>query len=252
MPPADADRDQFFIGWFPVPPGYARVLVPTALVLVLALVATGAVLAWAQRSPGPGVWDDGATTFTGIVFAEPYAMVRVPPGAPGGPPRTVLLVEEGKFGAQPRAGALDGKPARVSGTLLSRSGRLMLELAPGEEGLRAADLSEAERAALRRSPPRARGAVSLRGEIVDSKCYLGAMKPGAGRAHRGCARLCLRGGVPPLFVGEGGGTLYLLTNPAGGPLHPLYFDRAGDALRLSGEWEEWDDLHVLKLAPPAG
>jgi hypothetical protein len=40
----------------------------------------------------------------------------------------------------------------------------------------------------------------VRGEIVDSKCFLGAMKPGAGRGHKACATLCIDGGIPPVLV----------------------------------------------------
>lgn len=248
MSQAEPDRDPFFIGWFPMPRSYARFLAPLAGALVVALAVGGAILAWGQRSPGTGTWDDGPTTFTGIAYAEPYAMIRVPSAEPGGSPRTILLVESGKFGAKARVKPHDGTPVRVSGTLLSRSDQLMLELAEGDEGLRAAELPETEQAALRRTPPRNRGSVTIRGEIVDSKCYLGAMKPGGGRTHKGCAVLCLKGGVPPLFVSRDDGTLYLLTNSNGEPLDAVFFDLAGGNVRLDGLREEWDDLRVLRLA----
>lgn len=247
MPRTEPDRDPFFIGWFPMPRRYARFLAPLAGTLVVALAVGGAVLAWGQRSPGPGTWDDATTNFTGIVYAEPYAIIRVP-GDEGGPPRTVLLVSEGKFGAKDRVNPHDGRPVRVSGTLLARDGWLMLELAPGDDGLRPAELPGAEQAALRREPPRERGPVSLRGEIVDSKCYLGAMKPGAGRTHKGCAVLCLKGGVPPVFVSrDESDALYLLVSADGGPLAPAYFELAADIIRLDGRVEEWGDLRVLKV-----
>jgi hypothetical protein len=253
MPQVESERDPFFIGWFPMPRRYARFLAPVALGLVAALTVAGAVLAWSQRSPGTGTWDDGTTTFTGIVYSEPYAMIRVPPFEPGGRPRTVLLVESGKFGAKARVKPHEGRPVRVAGTLLSRGDRQMLELGEGDEGLRGAEMPEAEQAALRRTPPRTGGSVALRGEIVDSKCYLGAMKPGGGRAHKGCAVLCLKGGVPPLFVSrDEGGTLYLLTNSNGGPLDTTYFDLAADTIRLGGQVEVWDDLRVLKVERVAG
>jgi hypothetical protein len=49
----------------------------------------------------------------------------------------------------------------------------MLELAAGEDGLRPAPSDIAEH--LRRPTLQRRGRVTLRVEIVDSKCYLGAM-----------------------------------------------------------------------------
>jgi hypothetical protein len=251
MPPPEskpeADRDPFFIGWEKMPRRYARFLAPVACVLLVALVVSGVVLAWGQRSPGSGTWDDRPTIFTGIVFAEPYAMIRVP-GESGAPPRTVLLVSEGKFGAKERVRPHDGKPVRVSGTLLSRDGWQMLELADGDTGLLPSELPDTEQTALRLPPAKPLGQVALRGEIVDSKCYLGAMKPGGGRTHKGCAVLCLKGGVPPVFVArDEGDALYLLVSADGGPLDPAYFDLAADSIRLSGQAEEWGDLRVLKV-----
>lgn len=247
MSQVEAERDPFFIGWFPMPRRYARFLLPVTCALLVALVVGGAVLAWGQRSPGWGVWDDGSTTFTGIVYAEPYAMIRVP--GESGAPRTILLVNEGKFGAKERVKPFNGKPVRVSGTLLSRGGWQMLELADGDDGLRAEELAEADQVALRRPQPKPLGAATLRGEIVDSKCYLGAMKPCAGRTHKGCAVLCLKGGVPPVFVSrDESDAIYLLVSADGGPLDPKYFDLAADSVRLSGRIEELGGLRVLKVA----
>lgn len=244
--PTDADRDPFFIGWNPMPRRYARFLLPVAGALVAAAAVGGAVLAWGQRSPGRGTWDDGTVTLTGIVTAEPYALLRVPDDA--GAPRTILLVNEGKFGAQDRVKPFDGRPVRVRGTLLARGEWRMLEIAGGDEWVSAAEMPEAERAALRLPPPTPLGAVSLRGEIVDSKCFLGAMKPGGGRTHKGCAVLCLRGGVPPAFVSrDEGDALYLLTGADGGPLDPGYFELAGDRVRLAGRAERRGDLRVLSV-----
>jgi len=245
-PPA---ADPHFIGWLPMPRAYARFLAPVAAGLLVAAAVAAGLIARGQRSPGPGRWDDQPTTFEGVVSAEPYAMIRVPaPDAPG-TAATVLLVEEGKFGAKDRARAFDGQLVRVTGTLLHRDGVRMLELAAGEDGLRPAPHPETPPAHLRRPAPRALGPVALRGEIVDSKCYLGAMKPGGGRTHKGCAVLCLRGGVPPLFVSPGRGetAAYLLTDPAGGPLGPAFFRRAGDPVRIHGTLSEWGDLSVIAV-----
>ncbi|MEM7184138.1 MAG: hypothetical protein AAF518_24785 [Spirochaetota bacterium] len=41
--------------------------------------------------------------------------------------------------------------------------------------------------------------VSLRGEIVDSKCALGAMTPGSSKSHKICATQCIKNGIPPLL-----------------------------------------------------
>jgi hypothetical protein len=55
------------------------------------------------------------------------------------------------------------------------------------------------------------GEVTVRGEIVDAKCYLGVMNPGNLKPHRACAINCIQGGIPPILLVHGeAGTLHLL------------------------------------------
>ena len=250
MADSPAETDPHFIGWLPIPRAYARLLLPVAVGLLAGAGAVAGLLAAGQRSPGTGQWEDAVTVYEGVAFAEPYATIRVQAEADG-PPETVLLVEEGKHGAKERVRAFDGRPVRVSGTLLHRDGRRMLELLPGEDGLRAVEMPADRAERLRGTDPVALGPVVLRGEIVDSKCHLGAMKPGDGRTHKGCAVLCLRGGVPPMLAvrGADGRTAYhLLTNPDGGPLDPAAFEYVGDPVEVTGRQERRGDLSVLKVA----
>lgn len=247
-----AEPAPHFIGWLPMPKAFARFLLPVAVGAVVGVAAVAAVIAGGQRSPGGARWEnDRSVSFVGIAYAEPYPMIRVPADHPGDPPVSILLVGEGKFGATDRVRPHDGRPVRVTGTLLHRDGWRMLELATTEDNLRPIDLPEPELAGLRRSPPRAQGRVTLRGEIVDSKCYLGAMKPGGGRTHRGCALLCLKGGIPPLFVSRTGGTspsIYLLTSESRGPAHEQLLNLAGLPVVVECFAETLDDLAVLRVA----
>ncbi len=61
------------------------------------------------------------------------------------------------------------------------------------------------------------GAVTLTGEIVDTKCHLGVMNPGEGKVHRDCAVRCISGGAPPVSGAdqEGDTRLLLLTGADG-------------------------------------
>jgi hypothetical protein len=179
-------------------------------------------------------------------------MLRVPGEKPGDPVRTLLLVEEGKFGAAQRVQPYDGQPVRVTGSLLHRDGRWMLELAEGAEGLRPlATMREEERQRLRSPEPISRGSVTLRGEIIDSKCYLGAMKPGGGKTHKACAVLCISGDIPPLFVTRDTDrkeTFYLLLGADGGSMPRELLDFVGDPVDLTGFLEQRGDLQALKVA----
>jgi hypothetical protein len=257
--PFDPSRDAFFIGWLPMPEPYRRFLAPVAALLLVLAAAMSAALAYLQPSPGSGQWtSDEMRTFDGLLVAAPYALLRVPAEEPGGTPRTILLVEEGKFGALPRALALlEGHPSeravRASGSVLHRDGRWMLELAQGDEGLR--PLSAVEQRALEGlafAPPVVlRQEVTLHGKIIDPKCYLGAMKPGGGKTHKGCAALCLRGGVPPMLVTRSGGkeVFHLLVTAEGEPAGEEAIPYVGDAVSIRGRLERDGDLLRLAIAP---
>ena len=121
----------------------------------------------------------------------------------------------GKHGADALVRGLDGVRVTLEGTRIERAGMPMLEAAARFDcGVRATRPP-------RLAAPQAVGgsqAVTLRGEIVDSKCFLGVMTPGDGRTHSACASLCLRGGIPPaLLVRDRAGrsALYLLEDPTG-------------------------------------
>jgi hypothetical protein len=57
------------------------------------------------------------------------------------------------------------------------------------------------------------GTAAFVGELVDTRCFLGVMRPATGKVHRGCAIRCLSGGAPPgLLVrdDQGNGVALLL------------------------------------------
>jgi hypothetical protein len=160
--------------------------------------------------------------------------------------RTILLVEEGKHGAAERVSDFDGQSVRATGRFLHRDDRWMLELVAGDQGLRAFDddTGIATRRSVRLGP------VTLTGEIIDPKCYLGAMKPGGGKTHKACAALCIRGGIPPMLVTRDEQlqeTFYLLTDAARRPLGEVIVPFIGDQVELTGELERIDDLLLLKI-----
>ena len=252
-------EDPHFIGWLPMPAAYRRFLVPVAAALLLITGGVAAAVAYLQRDPGTGHWDiENVRTFDGILFTRPYAMIRVPGDKPGDPPRTMLLVEDGKFGALPRVerfvqGRAEGLAVQVTGTILHRDGRWMLELAEGEKGMRRLTATEAAKL-----PPLGWPApevlaehVTLKGEIIDPKCYLGAMKPGGGKTHKACAMLCISGGVPPMLVTRDAAqneTFYLLATKEGGVANERVLDFVGDPVEVSGRLERHGDLLILQIA----
>jgi len=107
--------------------------------------------------------------------------------------RVYWLVGPGKHGAEDVVRGRDGRRVHLSGSLIERDGDAMIEVLPGSVEMIGDSAAVTE-------PLRSRGLVVIEGEIVDSKCHLGVMKPGEGPTHRDCAVRCLLGRVPPMFV----------------------------------------------------
>jgi hypothetical protein len=114
-----------------------------------------------------GVYRD----YTGVIEERPYPILRSGDAS-------FLLVARGKHGFSEAAKGWQGKSVRLRGSLIERGPDRMLEVVPG---------SIHEIATARSGDPAHSndlGPVTLRGEIVDSKCYLGVMNPGNGKVHR--------------------------------------------------------------------
>lgn len=245
-PPSQAD--DFFVGYLPTPKRLREFLLRVMPSLLIAVLLIGALASGGQHDPGDGSWNtDKTQTLEGVLIAKPYPMLRVMT-ADGGGVETILLVESGKHGAT-RAATLDGQTIRATGFILKRGVRRMLELAEGADALTpSSGLSSQTAAFLRDTPIVSLGEATLRGEIVDSKCFLGAMKPGEGKTHKECATLCITGGVPPMFMtrdAAGRHTLYLLLNRDGGSLGAGLLPLIADPVELKGELRACGDMRML-------
>ncbi|MFM1883669.1 MAG: hypothetical protein RJA05_2078 [Planctomycetota bacterium] len=243
----DDDRG-FYVGYLPTPE--RDVLWTRVFVVLVVLASLG--LAWAfsafARPTGQGVWDTGhEVALEGELVVHPFPMLRVP--RPDGSVERVLLVEMGKRGADARVApyaANDGSPVSVQarGFLIERDGQRMLELADG-------DALSSARVLPPIGKPEVIGPVELEGEIVDSKCWLGVMKPGDGKAHRDCATLCIRGGIPPSIVcraPDGSTRRALVVGGDGAPLPiAVLAPWIARPVRVRGEAERLDGIAVIRV-----
>ena len=243
--------DEFYVGYLPTPIGVARFvgcIVPALLLLALAIAAGAAAV---QQRPGRGDWDTSKLRrFEGVIATRPYPLLRMPRS--DGRVATVLIVVEGKYGGGKRAAAFDGQAVAVSGWLLQRDGRQMVELAPDSTAVEPLPSGNVADALLRetRTLPQSFGEKTLRGEIVDTKCWLGAMKPGEGKTHKECATLCIAGGIPPSLVtrdSEGRAFWLLLTSRDGGRIGDTLLQFVGDFVETRGELVRDGDLWQLRI-----
>lgn len=250
MPRAAVEPAELYVGYLPVPRGHRVFLRRVVPMFAIALLAAGVIASRSQPDPGNGMWDvEMPRTVRGVFSASPYAAILTNDRGDG-KPGLVFLVEEGKFGATPRARVLDGQSVEARGFQIHRDGRFMLELLAEKDALAPSNAPEAQ--VLAPAPPRSLGPVTLRGEIIDPKCFLGAMKPGHGKTHKECATLCITGGIPPMFVTRdraGAVTYYLLIDASGQPLDRAAYPFIADLVEIRAELEEFAGMLRLRLRP---
>lgn len=229
--------NDFYVGYRPLPWGHSRflrVFIPSAL-WAMALLA--ALMVWSMRSPGIARWNPAELEeWRGVLRTDPYPMLLTGDGVPA------LLVVPGKHGAQARVERFNGRYVRIRGSALERSGRLMIEIAPGESDLELIDEAVRVAAAVIERRP---GAARLTGEIVDGKCWSGAMKPGEGAGHRACAALCVQGGIPALLVASDD-EVYLVLGAEGGADRDLAARHVGERVAVEGEVVFVDGLPTIR------
>lgn len=210
------DEESFYVGYLPQASADAARFVRRAVGIAGgALILAAIMLAAGLPYFGTGRFEFGrAREFTGRLHCE-FGVARLI-----GEEVDYVLVGQGKHGVPPELCG-SGSRVEVRGSLIEREGKKLIEVARVSGG--GTEIAPA--------PTRqALGRFTLRGEIVDSKCYFGVMNPAEGRLHRACAELCLRGGVPAVFVVR---------------------DRAGQVLHLllSGENEREE---IARLLPWVG
>ena len=217
--------------------------------LVLGALAWADVVASGHVPLEGGAFEFGhPQRFAGTIVERPYPALRLDGADPGMP--VLLLVAPGKHGADAVTQGLDGRHASLIGTRIQRGKLTMIEIEPASVELGERTVSERGDGA--EAQPRDVEFITIKGEVVDSKCFLGVMVPGSGKTHKDCASLCLRGGVPPaLFAHDRGGesALMLLTGPSGEPIGSRALHIAGEAVEMSGSLQRQDGWLVLRTVP---
>lgn len=229
--PPTPDPDEFYIGYEDVmPPGIGRRL-RRVVVTVAVLAAVAAVVALAAHERlEPARFDFGRPgDATGVLQRRPYPALTVDGSR-------VWLAGPGKRGADALVAHVPEGPVALRGAVIARGPHRMLEVVAGS--VRASGTAEAATTPAPALVLAGDGVeVTLTGEIVDAKCFLGVMNPGEGTVHRDCARLCLRGGLPPMLLVRGGlgeEALVVLVSADGGPIGLDLADIAGVPVKVRG------------------
>lgn len=249
MPPRES-ADEFYTGYLPTAPAGIAAHVRRAVIALLVAAAVIALTLTAAQAPfGPGIFEFQIfRSFEGIAHTQPYPHLAVTrPGVVDGEPATsrFYLVAPGKFGADDQLAEVAGHRVRLEGSLIYRDDQTMVEIKPGSVATSTG------------SPPppaaeTSHGMHTLIGEIVDSKCHLGLMKPGSRKTHRACAVRCISGGIPPIFLvrdAQGPAAHLLLVGSDGRAVGAEVLDRVAEPLEITGEIVRLDDLWILKADP---
>ena len=229
--------NDFYVGYLPkAPPALARFVRRVILLLGLLGVAIALALVTGQMPFANSAFEYGRM--------RPYPMLLVArPGEVGSGDKhsRYLLVAQGKHGADNIVAGFDGKEVRLKGQLMYRESGTMIEIEPGSiaplNTLPAPEVSTVDI-----------GAVTVSGEIVDSKCYLGVMNPGNGKVHRDCAARCISGGIPPIFVTLDGEEQFLLVGPDGNAIVPnALHEFVAEPITITGEALRRGETRMLRV-----
>ncbi|MGA2053020.1 MAG: Rieske 2Fe-2S domain-containing protein [Opitutales bacterium] len=238
-------EEEFYIGWQGrMPRGLGRRIGTTCATLLVAVPAVMFGVAWLENPVDAGAYEFGVErTFAGVLHENPIPLleVKATPTAGG---FNYLLVGAGKFGPPEVIRGHEGQSVRFQGSLIYRNGVAMIEMnEPATFTVTDATRAEPE-------PVVQLGRAALTGELVDTKCFFGAMRPATGKVHQACAIRCLSGGVPPgllVIDAAGNGVVVLLAGPAG---QPLDFDVqwAARTIRAEGELEMDSGTPILRVS----
>lgn len=219
------NKNDFFIGWGETPRADRRFFIKAGAALMVGTAGTAGAAAAFQNRPGKGQWDPYLERdWVGQLVAAPYPMLLT--RDVDGNQKTALISCLGKCGVKGRFEDMAGQFVAIRGSLIQRGQHVMISVVDGPDWIRRVvaptDIS-LQRKTLVTS-------AELSGEILDSKCWFGAMRPSSGKVHKACASLCVRGGIPPAFFAKGeagGGALMVLTHKGeawGESLLPLIAD----------------------------
>lgn len=267
-------QDEFYIGYYPeAPKGIAKMVQIAIFVVVLAILGTTFIITKNEKGFSNSQFEYGTLTeLEGVLYRKPVPMLRVLTGKTADGQnlyKSVLLVNFLKFGAEnlliayTEKGVSEGESlVKLRGTLIYHDGVTVMELTEQENAL----CGKVETKIVEKSTIEVRklgefmenritenlGEITLQGEIIDPKCYFGAMKPAESSPHRDCAIRCISGGIPPVFVvknPQNEANYMLITDENGNAINEKILAFVGIPIKLRGKLEKIDEWFVLRINP---
>lgn len=269
-------KEDFYIGYqAKAPEPYSRWAKKFVWIILAAIILLAVMFTLAQKTFSKGVFNFGnQTELEGFLRMSPVPHLQVynDKGIFGeNIYKSVILTGAFKFGAEDIVKNIfkenniplssDSTFVKIKGTLIYNDGKALFELTEGKESL--VGINPIPDVILNDTLSNAQfiGGFNpykletvLRGEIIDPKCYFGAMKPGHGKTHKSCAIRCISGGIPPVLKVDinGNNEYYILYGEDGKSVNKKVLDYVAEPVEITGHFEALDDWFVLYLEADSG
>lgn len=252
-------NNEFYIGWMGnAPKSFVVVIKRYVLLLMPIVIILAVVIALLQKKFASGNFEFGTLTdVKGVYFKSPVPNLKVVNGKDilGNLSYiTIPLIGYGKFGAdgimndieKEKHVSLDSKMITLKGTLLYNDGKILMQVDGGDNPIN--NIKEAATDTNKLVQHKDLGSITVKGEIVDPKCFFGVMKPGEGKPHKDCAIRCILGGIPPvLHVMDKNGTdnYYLIVGASGEKMNKAVQDYVAAPVEIHAKAVQYNDWIVL-------
>jgi hypothetical protein len=245
------NKNEFYIGWMAkAPSSFTKHVKKVLMILFLLVLIAGYLLSTNQKKFSNANFEFGKLTeIKGVYFNDPVPVLKVYDNNKLS--ITIPLVGYGKYGAETaikelekeKGASFNGKELTLKGTLIYGDGKTLLQIDKNDNPV----VSIGETSAI--SPVKKElGVQTVRGEIIDPKCYFGVMKPGEGKVHRDCAIRCILGGIPPVLHVQnerGESNYYLIVGPNGEKMNEAVQDFVAEPISIEANIVQVDDWIIL-------
>jgi hypothetical protein len=248
-------EEEFYIGWEQKVPPLQRRFLYNRLIGIFVFVFSLAILfPMLQKRYEPSFKKSlSKGEFEGVLYLSPLPslLVERPGTIPDHllPASNYLLVNPHKYGIPANELlTLEGKSVGMSGSIIFNRSQTLVEVR--KHSIEPYNFAEEVPPTI--PEPQFMGRYNLKGIIVDSKGYYGALNPGYGKAHRATTVRSIANGVPPVLIikSEAGVILDLMvTGTKFEPIGDQIVDRVGLPVAMTGEIYGWANKYIVKVDP---
>ena len=245
------DQQDFYIGWMSkAPKSFVKHVKRVLLILFPVALIVAYLLSTSQKKFSTANFEFGKLTeIKGIYYNNPVPLLKV--FNKNNLSISIPLVGYGKHGAETaimelekeKGVSLNGKEVTLKGTLIYGDGKTLLQVDKNDNPI--VNIGAESTVQLQQKDL---GIQTIRGEIIDPKCYFGVMKPGEGKVHRDCAIRCILGGIPPVLHVQnerGESNYYLIVGPNGEKINEVVQDIVAEPVSIEARVVQQDDWIIL-------